>query len=395
MYRRREESEVGEYTVGVEEEYQLISVADAELRSQALDVLDIDWSGDLHPESQQTMLEVGTRVCSSRAELDGELRRLRLQVASAAAAEGLATVAAGVHPFSRWENQSPTPGERYQIVLERFGRVLRTEQIFGMHTHVAVPSGVDRARVLNAVRHYIPHLLALSASSPVYEGEDTGYASYRTILAQRLPHSGPPPRFPSERGYREWVGRLLGAGLLEDERTLYWSVRPHPKYPTVEFRTTDVCPRVDDAVAIASLCRALVAAAVEGLLPGPAAFCSGSAADEVLAGEEWQAARFGLRGTLIHGESASGGIPIRDAVRRLLERLAPVAEALGDSRSLDGIETILERGNGSDRIRERLVDSPGLQDLVGWLAGETLLGVGMDRRTAQRSQQARPGHGAG
>lgn len=351
-------------------------------------MLRIDWSGELVPENQQTMLEIGTRVCASTAEVDRELRRLRFQVASAAAAEGLRTAAAGIHPFSRWEEQTRTPGRRYRKLLERFGRVIRSEQIFGMHIHVAIPEGTDRVQVMNAVREYIPHLLALSASSPVYEGADTGYASYRTILGQRLPHTGPPPRFPSAASYREWVDLLLRAGAIDDEYTFYWSIRPHPAYPTLEFRMTDACPRVEDAVAIGALCRALVAAAVEGRLPAPMALCSESATDEVLARNEWQAARFGLDGMLIDASTASGGRPLRDALARLVERLQPMAEALGDADALCGVRTILERGNGADRIRAQLSACDDLPDLARWLSRESLLGTGMDRRAEQREGSA-------
>lgn len=375
---------VPDFTVGVEEEYQLVCPASAELRSRAPQVLENDWSGEIHPENQQTMLEIGTRICAGAGELDRELRRLRLQAAAAAAAEGLASVAAGVHPFSPSRGQARTPGERYQSILERYGREISTEQIFGMHTHVAVPAGVDRVQVMNRVREYIPHLVALSASSPLYAGEDTRYASYRTVLVGRLPHSGPPPSFPSERSYRGFVDLLLRSGAILDEYTLYWSIRPHPEYPTLEFRATDVCPRVEDAVAIAALVRALVAAAVQGVLPAAPAACSQSAADALLASNEWQAARFGLDGVLVDPRSKGGRQPLRDAVSRLVERLAPVAQALGDGHALGGVATILVRGNGADRIRERLPACGGLPGVVRWLARESLVGVGLDRRAEQR-----------
>jgi carboxylate-amine ligase len=382
----KEQAVAADFTLGVEEEYQLICATTAELKSRAREVLEIDWSGEIVPEHQQSMLEVGTRVCANAQELDRELRRLRLQVASAAAAEGLWSVAAGVHPFSHWEDQTRTAGERYQRVLERYGRVVRTEQIFGMHIHVALPEGVDRAQVMNEVRFYIPHLLALSASSPIYEGEDTGYASYRTILAQRRPNTGPPPRFPSETDLRRFVDLLLRTGAIEDEFTLHWSIRPHPEYPTLEFRITDACPRVEDAVAIAAMVRALVAAAAQGRLPTPAGACSESATDALLSTNEWQAARYGLDAVLVDPGSEADKTPLRESVCRLLEHLQPVAEALGDEGALSGVETIMGRGNGADRIRKRLPASDDLPELARWLARESLLGVGLDRRTKQREE---------
>lgn len=373
----------GEFTVGVEEEYQLVSPSTWALRSRAREVLETDWSEEIRPETQQTMLEVGTDVCASAVGLGGEIRRLRLQAASAAAAEELRIVAAGLHPFSRWQGQAWSAGERYRRILERYGRVLRTEHIFGMHVHVAVPEGVDRARVMTEVREYTPHLLALSASSPFYEGEDTGYASYRAILAGRLPHSGPPPRFASMREYREFIALLLRSGAIEDEGTVYWSVRPHSRYPTVEFRVCDVCPRVEDAVSVAALARALVAAAAEGRLRHDERL-DGSAADALIGSNEWQAARFGLDAVLADPAAEGGRMPVRDAVQRLLDRLHPVAEALGDGASLARLDTLLGRGNAADRMRAMLPYCGDLPSLVEWTAGESLLGTGLDRRSEQR-----------
>jgi carboxylate-amine ligase len=190
---------VADFTVGVEEEYQLVSPRTGELMDRAHDVLEADWSGDLHPENQQTMLETGTAICASAAELEQEIRRLRLQVASAAAAEDLRSLAAGIHPFSRWQGHAATAGERYAKLAERYGRVIQSEHIFGMHVHVAVPEGVDRAVVMNRVRDYIPHLLALSASSPVYEGSDTGSRT-------PVPRPASPPRTPSAPSPPCWCG---------------------------------------------------------------------------------------------------------------------------------------------------------------------------------------------
>lgn len=376
-----------DYTVGVEEEYQLVCPDTGELRSRARDVLAVDWSGEIQPESQQTMLEIGTRVCGSAAKLDKEIRRLRLQAASAAAAEELRMVAAGIHPFSRWEDQKRTLGKRYQVLVERYGRVIRTEHIFGMHIHVAVPEGVDRVRVMNQVRGYIPHLLALSASSPFYEGEDTGYASYRTIIGQRLPHTGPPPQFPSAEAYRRFVDMLIATGAIADEYTLYWSIRPHPEYPTLEFRVTDVCPLAEDAVVIASLARAITVAAAEGRLTPLASTGSDSETDELLAHNEWQAARHGLAATQVDPALRTGSEPLRDSILRLRDRVQPSAESAGDGGALETLDTLLERGNGATRIREAFRTRGDLPEVVEWLAGESILGAGLDRRRAQREER--------
>lgn len=378
-----------EFTVGVEEEYQLVDTDTGELRSKARDVLELDWSQELQTEVQQTMLEIGTRVCADSRELREEIRRLRTQVASAAAVEDLSIVAAGVHPFSKWELQRHTTSERFQRLLERFGRVLQTEHIFGMHVHVAVPEGVDRIHIQNRTRTYVPHLLALSASSPVYEGRETGYSSYRTILCQRLPHSGMPPHFEDEDEYQRFVEITLDSGVLEDRGSIYWSMRPHSTHPTLEFRATDVCPRVEDAIAIATLIRLLVIAAVRDDIQEPSLPLAPPALDALLEVNEWQAARYGLSASIadVHGDGSA--MTLAASIGRLLHDLAPLAEEFDEAEALNGIRRILERGNAAQRLRERS-DCANLRELVLWLSGESAIGTGMDRRGEQRRARNSP-----
>jgi carboxylate-amine ligase len=372
-----------DFTLGAEEEYQLVDPETGELRSDARDVLETDWSDEVTQEIHQTQVEVGTHVCTSAEELRGEIARLRMQTASAAAAGELAIVAAALHPFSRWEPHRSSAGARYRRLLDRFGRILRTEHVFGMHVHVALPDGVGRVAVSNALRGFAPHLIALSASSPIYEGEDTRFDSYRSILVGRLAHSGPAPRFADEAEHRRYTRFVLDAGAAIDQWTFYWTLRLHPRYPTLEFRAADVCPRVEDAVAIAALCRAMVAAAAEGRLREPASAFSGSAVDAALRANEWLAARFGLEATLLD-PVAPAGVLLRDAVRRLLDVVGPVGEALGDAAALARIPRILEEGNAASRIREMKEECGSLPELVRWLARESLVGTGMDRRREQR-----------
>ena len=372
------------FTVGVEEEYQLVSARDGALVSRARHVLEADWAGELHAEAHESMVEVGTHVCGSAAEIRREIGRLRLQVASTAATEELRVLAAGVHPFSPWRDQLMSRGKRYDQIREHYARVVRTEQVFGMHIHVAVPEGIDRIPLLVAARWFTPHLLALSASSPVYEGQDTGFASYRNILWRRLPLTGPFPGVKSEAEYREFTQLLVKSGAAMDEGTIYWSIRPHPEYPTVEYRIADVCPRLDDAVAIAALTRGLTAAIAEGALRHPTTGLVDTADVSVIGANEWTVARYGLEAIIIEPGLTSGTETIRDSIRRLVDGVAPFAEALGDGEALAGIETILRRGNASDRIRERVAKSPDLHGVAHWLVGETMLGTGMDRREEQR-----------
>jgi glutamate---cysteine ligase / carboxylate-amine ligase len=373
------------YTVGVEEEYQLIDPESGALRSHASTLREGDWTGELLAELQETTVEIGTPICRSGRGLAEHLERLRFQAGTVAASQGVAIVAAGLHPFSVWEGHSRPALARYRAIEARYGRIARDEHIFGMHVHVAVPDGVDRLAIINVVRHYLPHLLALSASSPFFESADTGFASFRTILWRRWPNSGIPPRFASGEEFASYVAVLLDAGVMADPWNLYWSARPHPRYPTVEFRVTDVCPRVNDAVAIAALARVLVFAAATGVLVDEAPrHLSPTMEQELLRVNEWRVARDGLDARLIDSHSGQGHEPIRSAIRELLNRVGPAVHELGDGEWLAHIQTILERGNGADRMRRHFSDEGSLKSTVAWLAQESLVGTGLDRRVTQR-----------
>ena len=377
-----------DFTIGVEEEYQLVDPGSGALRSRASDLRNEDWTGELVAELQETTVEIGTRVCSDMADAEEQLSRLRLQASTVAASRGLAIVAAGVHPFSNWEGHERPPLERYRAIEARYGRIARDEHIFGMHVHIGVPDGVDRLALMNTVRHFLPHLLALSASSAFFEGADTGFASYRTILWRRWPNSGIPPRFDSQAEYRQYVDTMLDAGVMADPWNLYWSMRPHPKYPTLEFRVTDVCPSLRDAAALAAFARALVYAAATGVLTDDAPRHHGPTLEqELLRVNEWRVARDGLDGRLIDTVSGAGHMPVRDAVRALLDRVSRSAEELGDMATLAHVERILERGNAAERMRTVYRQGASLRGLVEWLVTESLVGTGLDRRSVQRESR--------
>jgi glutamate---cysteine ligase / carboxylate-amine ligase len=374
-----------EFTVGVEEEYQLVDPASGALRSSATSVREDDWTGELVAELQETTIEIGTPICESISDVAAHLQRLRFQANTVAESQGLGIVAAGLHPFSDWEGHSRPPLERYQAIEARYGRIARDEHIFGMHIHVGVPAGVDRIHIGNVARHYLPHLLALSASSPFFEGSDTGFASYRTILWRRWPNSGIPPRFASVAEFDRYVDLLLDSGTMADPWNLYWSLRPHPKYPTVEFRVTDVCPNVRDATAIAALARAIVCAAANGVLEDASRALSPVMEQELLRINEWRGARDGLGARFVDTATAAGHESARAAIQRLLDTVSRFGDELGDSAALSHVGTILERGNAADRMRRCREECGSMKDVVTWLVRESVLGTGLDRRSSQRS----------
>lgn len=373
------------FTIGVEEEYQLVDPANGALRSSATAVRADDWTGELVAELQETTIEIATPVCGSASDAAAHLQRLRFQADTVAGSQGLAIVAAGLHPFSSWEGHLRPALERYQAIEARYGRIARDEHIFGMHVHVGVPEGMDRIGLMNEVRHYLPHLLALSASSPFMEGADTGFASFRTIMWRRWPNSGIPPYFESQAEFDRFVQLLLDSGTMADPWNLYWSLRPHPKFPTIEFRVTDVCPNVRDAAAITALARAIVHSVATGALePAVPGHMSPVLEQELLRINEWRTARDGLSARIIDTRRGGGHESARSALRRLLDVVGRSAEELGDTEALSHVETILERGSAADRMRRCHEEFGSMKDVVAWLIRESMVGTGLDRRGAQR-----------
>ncbi len=386
----RTEQGVDEFTIGIEEEYQLVEPVGGELRSAARALLRDDWSGELKHELQESTVEIGTRICANGRAVRSEIARLRFQAATVAAAQDLAIVAAGVHPFSRWKQHKVSDQARYARIAREYGRIARDEHNFGMHVHVAVPPGFDRVVLMRRVRAYLPHLIALSASSPYYERADTGYASFRTILWRRWPSNGPPPAFADSAEYGAYVRALIEAGIISDGRDLYWMLRPHPVYPTLEFRVCDVCPAIADAAMIASLVRVLVVAAARDVLPALPNALPAAAADTVLGDECWRAARHGLDARLVRSQAPLGVSIIRQEIEEVVAALDPLASALGEPDLAAGVDRVLAHGNFADRIRERNAELQDFGALSRWLSAQTMVGAGVDRGNRERTRSPSP-----
>lgn len=376
-----------DFTVGVEEEYQLLDARTGDLRSRARYVIAGDWADALKAEMQEHTVEVETGVCEATTCIRDDLARLRFTAAVAAEAQGLRVAAAGTHPRSAAEGHDFNPAPVYQELRQEYRRLAESQAIFGMHVHVGVPQGTDRARVANVVRLHLPVLLALTASSPFFEGKDTGHASYRSVLWRRWPRTGAPPRFRDDAEYAALVRWLVQSGRIDGPGRLYWDLRPHHVYPTVEIRIADCTPRLDDAIAVAALARCIVAGTVEGILtdtPLPDPLVQTLLSDNV-----WRASRYGDQALLADMESAAPRtITAGDAALRLVERLAPLAAALGETESLSHLPALLERGCAAAMIRRRAAETEGdLGRVALWLADETVVGAGMDRRAQLRLQE--------
>ena len=339
------------YTLGVEEEYMLLDNETYDL-VQHIDTFLAAVSGheleeQINPELMQSVLEIATPVCRTAADVMDELLKLRGYVGEVANKKGLRVGSAGTHPFSLFERQRITARDRYRNLVDQLQYVARRELIFGMHVHVAVDDAEKAVQIVNGLLVELPTLLALSASSPFWRGEPTGLSSSRQMVFAAFPRSGPPPRFKDYADYAEVVGQLEKTGCIADYTHIWWDIRLHPKWGTVEIRICDAVTRVEDAVAITAYCQALVKHYAELHDRGEPI----PSFHRILTTEnKWLAARYGLEAPVM--DLATGRrnrVPIAQLVRRRLRDLEPHARELGAERELEGIRSILGRGNGSDR----------------------------------------------
>ncbi len=310
-------------------------------------------------ELHQSQIEHATSPCDSLDDLRSELVDLRRKFVSAAATEGSLVLASGTYPGAMGqEGRRITSGNRYEAMAEANAILAREHLICGCHIHVSVPNPERAIFVMNRIRGWLPPLLALSANSPFWEGEDTGFASYRTEVWSRWPTSGPPGHFESHEEYQRLLTQLVDAGVILDKKMAYWDVRPSEAFPTLEIRVSDVMPAVDDVIAVAGLARALVALC-DGRPDLPDRFRA-----ELLRAANWQSARAGLSGSVLWPADGSTSTAPQ-AVATLLQHVAPLLahwDELHDIQAL--IESILHRGNGADRQRAAFDRNHRLSDVI-------------------------------
>jgi glutamate---cysteine ligase / carboxylate-amine ligase len=339
------------YTLGVEEEYMLLDPDTLDLVQHIEMVLDAiqgdELAGRLNAELMQSVLEIATPVCRTAGDVMRELTTLRGYVRDVAHGQGLRVGSAGTHPFSLFERQRITAKDRYHALIDQLQYVARRELIFGMHIHVAVDDPDKAVQIVNGLLPQLAPLLALSASSPFWRGEPTGLASSRQIVFSAFPRSGPPPRFRDYEDYASVVGQLERTGCIADYTHIWWDIRPHPKWGTIEVRICDAVTRLDDAVAIAAYCQALVKQLSERYDAGEEI----PSYHRILTSEnKWLAARYGLDAPVM--DLATGSrlrTPVAKLVRRTLRDLEPHARELGSERELEGVAALLGRGNSAER----------------------------------------------
>ncbi|NOX63928.1 MAG: carboxylate-amine ligase [Chloroflexi bacterium] len=357
-------------TLGIEEEYQIIDPETRELTSYITQFLDegVMVERELKPELHQSQVELGTSVCSSVSELYEELARQRGSICHLAEQRGLKIASAGTHPFSHWLAQEVTPRERYYGVLEEMQILARRLLIFGMHVHIGIEDRDFAIDCMNVMRYMVPHIMALSTSSPFWNGRKTGLKSYRAVLFTDFPRTGLPDFFRDWAAFERFVNSLVNAGCIPDGSKIWWDVRPHFKFPTLEFRMCDACTTIDEAIAIAALLQAVVAWLWD-LRQRNMTFRIYRR--DLIEENRWRAVRYGIDGELIDwGKEES--LPARWLIRELLRLVDPYVEELGSRRYIEKIYTILEHGTSADRQLRVYEESGGdMKAVVDHLIQET------------------------
>jgi carboxylate-amine ligase len=363
------------FTIGIEEEYQIIDPESRGLTSYVQEFLDegrLILQDQIKPEFLQSQIEVGSHICRNIHEAREDLVRLRRAVVELAESKGVQVAAASTHPFSSWLTQKITPAERYAKHEEAMADVARRMLIFGMHVHVGIDDRELLIDVMDQSRYFLPHLLALSTSSPFWHGRTTGLKSYRSIVFESLPRTGPPPSFHSWSEYQRFVETLVAARCIEDGKSIWWDIRPHPKFPTLEFRVFDICTRVDEAICLAALTLAIVAKLVK-LRRNNQSWRRYR--HHLVAENKWRAVRYGIEGKLIdfgRGEE----VPVAELAEQLLELVDDVVDELDLREAVSYVHTILREGTSADRQLATYRETGDFTAVVDRVVAETRAGLG-------------------
>ncbi len=371
------------FTIGIEEEYLLVDKLTRDLADAPPQQL---WSecearlGDLiKPEFLKSQLEVATGVCASMSDARQELRRLRKTVAAVAGKHGLAPIAASTHPFSQWQGQSHTDKERYHVLAQDMQAVARRLLICGMHVHVGLDDDEMRIDLMNQASYFLPHILALSTSSPFWQGQDTGLKSYRLSVFDELPRTGLPERFDSFAEYRRHVDILIKAGTIKDASMLWWDIRPSTTFPTLEMRITDVCTRLEDTLSIAALYQCIIRMLYRLRRDNQRWRMY---ANMLINENRWRAQRYGLDdGLLDFGKGVM--VPSADLIDELISMVAEDAAALKCTAEIDRLHEIVAHGTSAHRqlavYYQSIEDGQSPQDslnaVVDMLINETVSGL--------------------
>src|ERR687888_1551690 len=336
------------YTLGIEEEFAIIDPQTRELRSHIQEILEggkVVLKEQIKPEMHQSVVELGTDVCDSIEHARAHVIELRSRLAELAGRSGLKIASVGTHPFSHWRDQHITEGERYKQIIEDMQLLARANLIFGLHVHIGIPNREMAIHVVNQARYFLPHVYALSVNSPFWVGQDTGLKGYRLKVFERFPRTGIPDAFESLSEYQDYCKLLVKTGCIDNPKKIWWDIRLHPFFDTLEVRVCDAQSRVDDTLAIAALIQAVISK-LHKLLHQNTTFRVYRR--RLLDENRWRATRYGIEGKLIDfGHETE--VEMRSLLAELLEFVSTEVNELGSQREMAHIERIMREGTGADR----------------------------------------------
>ncbi|MBS1489969.1 MAG: carboxylate-amine ligase [Bacteroidetes bacterium] len=362
------------FTLGVEEEYMVVNPATRELTSHDQKIVEIA-SQILHEhvkaEMHQAVVEVGTGICKDVSEAYRDIARLRKLVGEVAGNLNLRIGAAGTHPFSHWSTQLITPNPRYDEIVNEMQEAARSNLIFGLHVHVGIADKNLAIHIMNTVRYFLPHIFALSTNSPFWEGRNTGFKSFRTKVFDKFPRTGIPDSYDDWDDFKNYINLLIKTRCIDNAKKIWWDVRVHPFFDTIEFRICDVPLLIDETIAIAALFQALVAKLYKLRLQNMS-FINYNRA--LINENKWRASRYGLDGKLIDfGKQTE--VDARLLIFELLDFIDDVVDDLGSRHAINYVHKIVEHGTGADRQLKVFAQTQSLEKVVDYIIDQTLTGT--------------------
>jgi glutamate---cysteine ligase / carboxylate-amine ligase len=363
------------FTIGIEEEYQTVDPVTRDLKShiqaELLEKGKMILQERVKAEMHQSVVEVGTGICKNIKEAKSEVKMLRRDIIRLARENGLRLASVATHPFGDWRSQEIHPDARYKNIVEDMQLVARANLIFGLHVHIGIEDRETAIHMMNHARYFLPHILALSTNSPFWLGMNTGLKSYRCKVFDKFPRTNIPDYFPSWGEYENFIKLLIKTNCIDNAKKIWWDIRPHPFFNTIEFRVADVPMRADETIAIAALIQATVAKLYK-LYAANQGFRLYRRA--LIMENKWRAARYGLDGKLIDfGKQIE--VPTRDLVHEYLEFIDDVVDELGSREELNYIHEILEKGSGADRQLRVYEQTGDFKKVVDYIIEETEAGL--------------------
>jgi carboxylate-amine ligase len=375
------------FTLGVEEEFQIIDPDTRELRSHVQEILEegkLVLKERVKPEMHQSVIEIGTGICKNIAEVRQDVGEMRTEIIRLARKNGMKMASAGTHPFSNWADQLIFPDPRYDSVVQEMQLLARANLIFGLHVHVGIKDRSLAFQIMNEALYFLPHLLALSTNSPFWLGRNTGLKSFRTKIFDRFPRTSMPEHFETPAEFDEFVRILVNTNCIDNGKKIWWDVRPHPFFETIEFRVCDVPMRLDETVTLAALIQAICVKLYRLRLQN-LGFRRYRRA--LILENKWRASRYGIEGKLIDfGKEIE--VPFRDLVAEMLEFVDDVVDDLGSRREVEAVHWILENGSGADR-QLKVYESNGgdLKGVVDYICEETSHGLPVETVYSRSASQ--------